>query len=104
MTWNPTMRRILIAIIISMALNVVLLTSTFLRGSEPDARSTLGRVLGALDSLSKPAAALTYWLFPGHGMLHLVVAPLIVSFLYFGGLAWLFLTAWTRLRRGSPED
>jgi hypothetical protein len=93
MTKNPQLRRILVALLISVALNVVLIASGPLAEHHPV--SVTSRVL---DLLGKPAAAFTQWLVPaGHDAVHVlgaIAVSAVSSVAFYGVLAWVVLTAW----------
>jgi hypothetical protein len=90
---HPQLRRILAALLISIALNGVVIIAGPLTERRPP--SAIAHVL---DLFGKPAAAFTEWLVPtGHDAVH-VLGAIAVSFLssiaVYGVLAWITLAAW----------
>ena len=98
MTKNPKLRRILLALLISIVLNGVLISSGPLTEHHP--ASAIAR---ALDLLSRPAGAFTEWLVPaGHDAVHIlgaVAVSAMSSIVFYALLAWVLLAA--RARQGK---
>jgi hypothetical protein len=104
MTKNPQLRRILVALLISLALNGVLLISGPLMERHP--ALALARLL---DLLGRPAAAFPEWLVPaGHDAVHIlgsIAVSALSSVVFYGALAWVMLTTWARAhRKGSNQS
>ena len=95
---NPdlSLRRIVAAFAISVALNFSMLAFTaFSRKNRLDS-SAVGRFI---DALAEPSAATADWLAPGHGGTHILVF-LVCAVLYFALVVWILLSLpdWWRNR------
>ncbi len=95
------LRRIAMALGISVLLNVALFTA----GSTVDANkwppSWKARVLEALVT---PGATVTMWVLPGHDAIQ-VVLLILSSVLFYGIIAWAAISMWEIIRRtGPPRD
>lgn len=93
MSRNVGIRRIFAALLISVALNGVLIAVG--PWTEQHGTSAMARVT---DLLGRPSAAFTEWVVPGgHDAVH-ILGAIAVSFMssviFYGVLAWAVLTAW----------
>src|SRR5258707_796987 len=89
-------RRLLIAILISVILNFVLIIVTSAIDPERLVASRLGTIINAL---GRPGGAFTEWFSPGHGGIQIAII-IVSSIAFYAGIVWITLTAWNWLRRG----
>ena len=102
MTKNPQLRRIWIALLISVALNsAVVILGAF---TEHHSGSALTQIL---DLLSVPGGALAELLIPaGHDaaqILGAIAVSLISSVVFYGALVWIVLMAWASRGTGGND-
>ena len=90
------MRRLLIALLLSIGLNVALLTVA--SGIDPR-KAELSRIESCSNFLLSPAGTLTAMLVPGHTGVQ-IVAMALFSFAFYAALAWVAISvpAWWRTR------
>jgi hypothetical protein len=96
---NRKLHRIAIALIMSIALNSILMAIPFFVAPETFQSLAIGKIVNAL---GRPGGAFTEWLLPGHDLPQ--VALLIVSsVLFYAVLAWLVLTLIFWRSRGTTN-
>ena len=102
MTKNPQLRRVVIALIVSVTLNGILLILDSFTGSKPGSLSLPVRIVEIFFS---PSGALTEWLVPaGHDASHIlgaILVSIVSSIIFHAGLAWIILATWARARRAD---
>jgi hypothetical protein len=93
---NRKLWRIATALLISIALNGILLAIDFSIGAHEDKLSTIEDVVV---ELLRPAEALTMWLAPGHGGVQ-ILALAVFSVFFYTVAAWIILSLpiWSRHR------
>jgi|HubBroStandDraft_6_1064221.scaffolds.fasta_scaffold546692_2 hypothetical protein len=103
MTKSLPVRRILAALLISIALNGLLLVLGPLTEHHPV--SVIARVL---DLLGRPAAAFTEWLVPaGHDASHIlgaIVVSILSSTIFYAVVAWIILKILTRAHQEGSDQ
>ena len=102
MTKNPQLRRVVIALIVSVALNGILLILDSFTGSQ---RRSPSLPLRIVEIFFSPSGALTEWLVPaGHDASHIlgaILVSIVSSIILYAGIAWIILTTWARARRAD---
>jgi hypothetical protein len=103
MTRNPQLRRILVALLISVAIHSVVLSIGPLAEHHP-----VSAITSLLDLFDKPSATFVKWVVPaGHDAVHIVGAltvSLVSSVVFYGILTWVMLTAWAQRRTRRNGD
>jgi len=98
-------RNLLIALMVSIALNGILAVVAFIASSKHGQR--LPRVARLLDLLATPSNAIAERLAPpGHGAAHFIegaIAAAISSVFFYAILVWLALAIWTRVHQSLPK-
>jgi hypothetical protein len=100
MTKNPQARRIVIALLTSATLNGILLVLDSFADPRRRSQSVPSKVV---EILFAPSGSFVEWLVPsGHDAPHIlgaIVVSIVSSIVFYGILAWIFLTIWARAHR-----
>jgi hypothetical protein len=98
MTWNPQLRRILVALLISVTLHGVLLAISALVQHHPAPAMTW-----LLDLLDRPSSFFVEQLVPaGHDAVHILAAMAVSiasSVIFYAILTWITLAIWAWIHR-----
>ena len=84
---NRKLHRIAIALIMSIALNSILMAIPFFVAPEKLQSLAIGKIVSVL---GRPGGAFTEWLLPGHDMPQ-VIMVIVFSLVFYAVLAWLVL-------------
>jgi hypothetical protein len=84
---NRKLHRISIALIMSIALNSILMAIPFFVAPEKLQSLAIGKIVSVL---GRPGGAFTEWLLPGHDMPQ-VIMVIVFSLVFYAVLAWLVL-------------
>jgi hypothetical protein len=106
MTKNPQLRRIVIALLTSAALNGILLVLDSSTDPQRRSQSVSFRIV---EILFAPSGTFAEWLVPaGHDAAHILgamVVSIVSSVIFYGVLVWAILTIWARAHReGSNQS
>jgi hypothetical protein len=105
MTKNPRIRRILIALAISIALNGILLVFDSFGDPRNPSSSLVSRIVGIMFSL--PGAFAEWLVPPGHDAEHIlggIAVSIASSLIFYGFVAWAVLAIWARAHRESSGE
>jgi hypothetical protein len=106
MTKNPQIRRIVIALLTSAALNGILLVLDSFTDTQRRSQSLAFRIV---EILYAPSGTFAEWLVPaGHDAAHIlgaIVVSIVSSFTFYAIFIWVILTIWARAhRQGSNQS